>query len=95
MERMSTQKVTHVEAFNELCKALNKVYNAQRSDWDLRVPIVLWAYRTMYKKLMGRTPSRLTYGADAVMSMEYIMPSPRIEMPVDMMVRKALEEGIM
>lgn len=41
---MSVQKVIHAKAFNEVCEALNKVYDLQQTDWDLWVPVVLWAY---------------------------------------------------
>ena len=88
------QKVTHAEAFNEVCEALNRVYNAQQSDWDLCVPIVLWAYRKMCKKLMEQMPPRLEYGVNVVIPIEYKMPSPRIETPIDMTARGALKEGI-
>jgi len=91
---MSVQKVTNAEEFNEVYKELNKVYNVQQRDWDLRVPTVLWAYRTTCKKLMGKTPSRLAYGANIVIPMEYIMLSPCIVAPMDMMDHGALEEGI-
>jgi len=60
--RTVTQKVLHTEAFDKVCHALNKVCNAHRSDWDLRVPSLLWAYRMTCKKLMGQTPFRLVYG---------------------------------
>ena len=39
-------------------------------------------------------PSRLAYGVNVIMPMEYIMPSPHIATPIDMTVHGALEEGI-
>lgn len=60
----------------------------------MHVLAVLWAYRKMCKKLMENMPSRLTYGVNVLMPMEYIMPSPGIAAPLDMTVSKALEEWI-
>ena len=94
VERTSVQKVTHAEAFNEVCEALNRVYNAQRSDWDLRVPAVLWAYRMACKKLTGKTTFRLVYVVEAIMPMEYIMPTLRIAVLIGMTDRRALEERL-
>jgi len=83
-----------MEAFDMECEVLNRVHHVRRTNWDLHVPVVVWAYRTMYKKLMGQTPFRLVYGMEDVMPMEYILPSLRIEALTGMMDQEALEERL-
>ena len=95
VERIIMQTFLRAEAFNKVCHTLNKVCNAQQSDWDLCVPIVLWAYRTTCKKLMGQMPFSLVYGVEFVMPMEYIMPSLHIAVFTGMIDREALEERLM
>jgi len=73
---------------------LTKVCNAQQSDWDLRIHSVLWAYRMACKKLTGQTIFRLVYGMQAVMPMEYIIPSIHIAMLIGMTDFRALEERL-
>ena len=41
----------------------------------MNIPAVLWAYRTTCNRLMGKTPFKLVYGEEAMMLVEYIVPS--------------------
>jgi hypothetical protein len=65
-----------------------------RDDWDLRVLAVLWAYRTTCKKVTMHTPFMLVYGLEAVVPMEYLVPSLRISSFIDMDDPGAIQERL-
>jgi transposase InsO family protein len=68
-----------VKDFNKILETtLTKICSVSIDDWDLRILEVLWAYLTTCKKLTTQTPFKLVCRPEAVVTMEYLVPSLRI-----------------
>jgi len=54
-----------VERFNKtLCKMLSAYANSNQTNWDLYLPLVLFAYRTAEQSSSGFSPFSLLYGRE-------------------------------
>jgi hypothetical protein len=71
---------------------LTKICDVNKDDWDLKVPTVLWAYRTTWKKITRQTPFKLVYGHEAVVPLDYLIPSLCIATITDMTESGAMQE---
>jgi hypothetical protein len=59
---------------------LRKIVEANRTDWDRKLHSALWAYRTSYKTSIRSTPLCMAFGLEAMMPLEFIVPSLRIQL---------------
>ena len=75
-----------------LCTALTKVVEQSRTDWEQKLHSVLWAYRTSYKMSVGTTPFNLVYGLDAIMPIEFLIPTLRVATELEWTKHKLLDK---
>ena len=61
-----------------LCTALTKIVSDNRTDWELKLPSVIWAYCTAYKTAVGTTPFELVYGQNAILPIEFLVSTLRV-----------------
>ena len=65
-----------VERFNRtLCEILAKYTNEYKEEWDVLLPSALFAYRTMRQNTTRYEPFYLTYGREAILPIELVIPS--------------------
>ncbi|XP_019429884.1 PREDICTED: uncharacterized protein LOC109337374 [Lupinus angustifolius] len=68
----------HAEAANKvILKGIKKRLDESKANWPDQLHHVLWAYRTTPHSTTGESPFNLTYGAEAIISVEIGEPTWR------------------
>ena len=66
------------EAVNKvILSGLKKRLDDAKGKWVEELPHVLWTYRTTPRRSTGETPFSMTYGAEAVILLEFGFPTTR------------------
>jgi hypothetical protein len=67
-----------IERVNQtLIHILRKIVTESKRDWDIKLTAALWAYCTTYKVTTRATPFSLMYGMEAILPIEFEVPSLR------------------
>ncbi|MCO5582245.1 hypothetical protein L7F22_036137 [Adiantum nelumboides] len=61
-----------------LVTILTEIVSESRADWDQKLHSALWAYRVAYKTSIGTTPFNMVYGIQAILPLEFLIPTLRI-----------------
>ena len=74
-----------VEASNKaLIGILDKMLKENPRDWHKILSKTLWAYKTSKRSYIGVSHFSLTYGQDAILPMEVVLPSIRVSRQNDL-----------
>ena len=61
-----------------ITSTLTKVVEGNRTDWEIKLHSIVWAYRTAYKTSIGTTPFNLVNGLNAIFPIEFLIPTLRV-----------------
>ncbi|CAM6104288.1 unnamed protein product [Calypogeia fissa] len=59
-------------------KILNKTVADHKRDWDIKLFFVVYSYNLAYKAPTGQSPYFLVFGQNALVPIEFSVPTPRV-----------------
>ncbi|MCO5596949.1 hypothetical protein L7F22_051020 [Adiantum nelumboides] len=77
---------------NILVTVLTKIVSESRADWDQKLHLALWAYRVAYKTSIDTTPFNMVYGIQAILPLEFLIPTLRIAKELEWIGHKLSEQ---
>ena len=63
-------------------------------DWDTKLTVALWAYRTTYKVTTHATPFSLVYGLEATLPIRYEVESLSVAIDLQLTEKKSLRNRL-
>ena len=85
-----------IERFNRtLLSMLSIAAKDDEHDWDLKLPTLLWAYRTSVQETTGETPSLLMLGREASLPIDVLYNLPQQKQSSGSAYLKQLKENMM
>ena len=57
---------------------MTKIVSGTKTDWELKLHSALWAYGVAYKTAIGMTPFNMVYGLDAILPLDFLVPTLRV-----------------
>ena len=88
---MAEKNSTH---FDQIQPTSMKTVSDFKRDSDVKLPVALWAYRTTYKMTTKATLFSLVYGLEAILPIEFEVPSLGIPVETRMPMSQSLKERL-
>ena len=70
---------------------LTKIVEASCTNWELKLHSSLWAYRVACKTSIRTTPFNMVFGLDAILPMEFLLPTLRVAQSLNWTGHKLLK----
>ncbi|KAL3699575.1 hypothetical protein R1sor_017597 [Riccia sorocarpa] len=77
-----------------LIVVFRKLVERHPVNWDASIPSVLWAMRTTYKATTNHTPFHMVFGVEALVPMEFIVPTLKIATEYNLNLEEMLQRRL-